>query len=338
MGLNSTQLTQLDKQIDENRTEMVIMSREDAIHLVSSNEKRQGPCTPLKVCSRSQNAILDGLRGATQPLYNDSIHRLVNTSWGSPVLLAVNDAHDLTSLLRNIGGFGTEIRYSTYRGQRYVILTGRPGLRQILRGTRYGIRNAQLVEFGIGQYGIRGSSLAGFRLSCYVAVGIEVLEWVFSDEATVADLLGGVFVELVKAGIGSVIGYAVATLVAGVTASAAMPLVAGAAVIFAVGIALNAIDNDLEIKATVKASLNYAIDNVRLMTEKIQPIDRHALERYKNEFINSVADAVIDTAFDEAKSWLLKKVPTHFIPNSPDFNWPKAPNLPRLPNFNFPKF
>jgi len=62
MGLNSSQLNQLDKQIDENRTELVIMSREDAVHLAASNEKRQGPCTPLKVCSRSQNWMLDGLR------------------------------------------------------------------------------------------------------------------------------------------------------------------------------------------------------------------------------------------------------------------------------------
>lgn len=338
MGLNSSQLTQLDRQMDENRTELVIMSREDAVHLAASNERRQSPCIPLKVCSRSQNWMLDGIRGATQPVYNDSIHRLVNTSWGSPVLLAVNDTYDLTLLLRNIGGFGTQIRYSTYRGQQYVILTGRPGLRQILRGTRYGIRNAQLVEFGIGHYGIRGSSLAGFRLSCYVAVGIEVLEWFFSDEATVADLLGGVFVELVKAGIGSAIGYAVATLVAGVAASAAMPLVAGAAMIFVVGIALNAIDNEMEIKATVKASLNYAVEHVQLITEKIQPIDTRTLERYKNDVINSVTDAVIDTAVDEAKSWLLDKIPSRLIPSTPDFNWPKAPNLPRLPNFNLPKF
>lgn len=338
MGLNSSQLTQLDRQLDENQTELIIMTRADATHLVASNEHRQMPCIPLKVCSRSQNKILDGIRGATQPLYNDSIHQLVNTSWGSPALLAVNDAYDLTSLLKKIGGFGTKIRYSTYKGQQYVILTGRPGLREILKGTRYGIRHAQLVEFGIGQYGIRGSSLAGLKLSCYVAVGIEVLEWFFSDEATVADLLGGVFVELVKAGIGTAIGYAVATLVAGVAASAALPLVAGAAVIFAVGIALNVVDNDLEIKATVKATLNYAVDNIRQLTERIQTIDTRALERYKADVINSVTEAIIDTAIDEAKSWLRDKVPAHLIPSTPDFEWPKAPSLPRLPNFNLPKF
>ncbi|MCU0124929.1 hypothetical protein N8H41_13205 [Pseudomonas vlassakiae] len=338
MGLNSSQLNHLDRQIDENRTELVILSREDAVHLAASNEARQGPCIPLKVCSRSQNWMLDGIRGATQPLYNDSLHQLVNTNWGSPALLAVNDAYDLTLLLKNIGGIGTQIRYSTYKGQQYVILTGRPGLRQILKGTRYGIRNAQLVEFGIGQYGIRGSSLAGLKLSCYVAVGIEVLEWFFSDEATVADLLGGIFVELVKAGIGTAIGYAVATLVAGVTASAAMPLIAGAAVIFAVGIALNVIDNDLEIKATVKASLNYAVEHIQQMTENIQIIDTRSLERYKNDVINSITDAIIDTAFDEAKSWLFDKIPSQLIPSTPDFSWPKAPSLPHIPNFNLPRF
>ena len=107
---------------------------------------------------------------------------------------------------------------------------------------------------------------------------------------------------------------------------------------FVVGIALNAIDNEMEIKATVKASLNYAVEHVQRITEKIQSIDTRTLERYKNDVINSVTDAVIDTAVDEAKSWLLDKIPSRLIPSTPDSNWPKAPNLPRFPNFNLPKF
>ncbi|MFV3383173.1 MULTISPECIES: hypothetical protein [Pseudomonas] len=339
MSLNSSQLAQIDKQIDENQTELVILSLEDARRLTATGEMQQSACQPPKMCTRSQTSMLDGMWGSTvQSVYNSTAHPFVNTSWGVPTLLGANDTYQLTMLLRNIGGFGTRIRYSTYRGRQYVILTGYPGLRRILNGTRYGIRNAQLVEVGIGQYGIRGSSLAGLRLSCYVAVAIEVLEWFFTDEATVADLLGGVFVELVKAGIGTAIGYAAAMLVAGVTASAAAPLVAGAAVIFAVGIALNVIDSDLELKTTVKASLNYAVDNIQRMTDKIRSIDKRAIERYKNDVINSLTDAIIETAYDEAKSWLLKKVPSQVLPRGTDFSWPKAPSLPRLPSFNLPKF
>jgi len=84
--------------------------------------------------------------------------------------------------------------------------------------------------------------------------------------------------------------------------------------------------------------LNYAVEHIQQMTEKIQVIDTRALERYKNDVINRITDAIIDTAFDEAKSWLLDKIPSHLMPSTPDFSWPKAPSLPRIPNFNLPKF
>ena len=87
------------------------------------------------------------------------------------------------------------------------MLTGFPGLRNKLKGTRYGIRNPQLIEMGIGKYGIRGISISGLKLSCYVAVGIEVLEWVFDDEAVISDLLVGIGMEFIKAAIATLVGY-----------------------------------------------------------------------------------------------------------------------------------
>ncbi|MNF63308.1 hypothetical protein D3C84_450060 [compost metagenome] len=99
-----------------------------------------------------------------------------------------------------------------------------------MKGTRYGIRNAQLVEVGIGKYGIRGSSVKGFKLSCYVAVGIEVLEWVFNDEAVLSDLFAGVGVKLIKAGIATAIGYAAAMAAGALFTAAAFPVAVGAVV------------------------------------------------------------------------------------------------------------
>ncbi|WP_263261199.1 hypothetical protein [Pseudomonas sp. RIT-PI-S] len=100
--------------------------------------------------------------------------------------------YNIGRLLRDIGGLGTKVRISVHNGRQYLILTGYPGLRRVLRGTRYGIRNPQLVEVGIGRYGIRGTSISGFKLSCYVAVGVEVLEWIFNDEAVMTDLFAGI--------------------------------------------------------------------------------------------------------------------------------------------------
>jgi len=53
----------------------------------------------------------------------------------------------------------------------------------------------------------------GFKPCCYVAVGIEVAEWVFSDKHVMSDVFGGIGVELIKAGIASALGYAAAMAV-----------------------------------------------------------------------------------------------------------------------------
>lgn len=188
---------------------------------------------------------------------------------------------------------------------------------------------------GIGRYGIRGSSVAGFKLSCYVAVGIEVLEWVFNDEALLSDLFAGIGVELIKAGIASAIGYAFATGFGAVVATAALPVVLGALVVFAVGFGLNEIDNRYGIKNSVKSGLRCAVDNISVLHEKATRISASDLQRYTEEVATSVIQAVIDQAYDETKSWILRKIQPGDIPLP---NWPRVPELPNLSNFKLPKF
>ena len=149
-----------------------------------------------------------------------------------------------------------------------------------MKGTRYGIRNAQLVEVGIGKYGIRGSSVKGFKLSCYVAVGIEVLEWVFNDEAVLSDLFAGVGVELIKAGIATAIGYAAAMAAGALFTAAAFPVAVGAVVVFGIGIGLNVLDNQYGIKNSVKSGMRYALHNIEQLHEKATRISIKDLQIY----------------------------------------------------------
>lgn len=101
--------------------------------------------------------------------YNGIPHTVVNTNCGVPAGMALIDIKNISILLRDIGGFGTEARISVHNGKQYLIITGYPGLRRKLKGTRYGVRNAQLLELGIGKYG--HSRIINKRLQAFMLGG-----------------------------------------------------------------------------------------------------------------------------------------------------------------------
>jgi hypothetical protein len=336
MGLSDTQLNQLDRDMDANHREMVVLSMDDANAMMAERNASSGLGTqPPQICYRTQPGMLDGLWGSSQSTYNATVHPYVNTTWGTPVALGAYDAYNITRLLNDIGGFGTKIRISVKNGQQYVVLTGYPGLRNRLKGTRYGIRNTQLVNVGIGKYGIRGSSIKGFRLSCYVAVGIEVLEWVFNDEAVLSDLFAGIGVELIKAGIATAVGYAAAMAAGILLTSAALPVVVGALFVFGIGIGLNALDNQYNIKNSVKSGMRYAVDNIRNLHDRATRISEKDLQLYTEQVASSIISELLDQAYNESKSWILRKIQPSDLPL---YNWPKITELPNLPTLKLPKF
>ena len=336
MGLSDTQLDQLDRDMDSNQREMVVLSMDDANAMMAERNASSSPVTQSpQICYRTQPGMLDGLWGNTQSIYNATVHQFVNTTWGAPAALGTYDAYNISRLLRDIGGFGTKIRILIKNGKQYVVLTGYPGLRNILKGTRYGIRNTQLVEVGIGKYGIRGSSLKGFKISCVTAVGIEILEWAFNDEAVLTDLFAGIGVELIKAGIATAIGYAIALLLGAFITSAAFPVVVGAIFVFAVGMGLNVLDSNFGIKDSVKTGMRYAVENIRTLHNQATKITAKDMQLYTEKLAVSIIDQVLDQAYDETKNWILRKVQPSEIPLP---SWPKAPVLPDLSKFQLPKF
>ncbi|MEE4375820.1 hypothetical protein V2K52_23575 [Pseudomonas alliivorans] len=336
MSLSDTQINQLGQDVDQNQREMIVLSMEHANLLVSERNVSHSPRTQqLQVCARTQPSMLDGLGGGVQSVYNATVHPLVNTSWAVPSFLGAYDAYNIGRLLSDIGGFGTKARISVKNGKQYLVLTGYPGLRRRLNGTRYGIRNAKLVEMGIGRYGLSAGAVKGFKLSCYVAVGIEVLEWFFNDEAVLTDLFGGIGVELIKAGIATALGYAAGLAAGAFFSAAALPVVVGAIIVFAVGIGLNELDNRYNIKSSVKSGMRYAADNVAELHETLTKISAKDLRVYTEDLATGILQSLMDKAVDETKSWVLKKIQPGELPFP---NWPKAPELPNFSGFKLPKF
>ncbi|MCQ3022575.1 hypothetical protein NLO85_18780 [Pseudomonas savastanoi] len=144
----------------------------------------------------------------------------------------------------------------------------------MLKGTRYLAQNAKLIEVGIGKYSLNGEAIKGFKLSAYVAVGIELLEHFLSDESVMSDLFVGVGVELVKAGIATAVGYAAAGVAGVFIGSAIIPVAIGVAFVFAASYFLNVIDNNNGIKSGLKEQVrlytDYTINHLEELGETLK--------------------------------------------------------------------
>ncbi|MBP0953930.1 hypothetical protein JTA33_26160 [Pseudomonas sp. 20GA0080] len=130
---------------------------------------------------------------------------------------------------------------------------------------------------------------------------------VFNDEAVLTDLFGGIGVELIKAGIATAHGYAAGLAAGAFFSAAALPVVVGAIIVFAVGIGLNELDNRYNIKSSVKSGMRYAADNVAELHETLTKISAKDLRVYTEDLATGILQSLMDKAVDETKSWVLKK-------------------------------
>lgn len=326
MMLSTHQLDLLDRELDRNRRELLILPVRESLYPLRQLNPFSPPTgnPPHFMCGPEEPSQMDHSWQAAQAGYNSTVHAFANTSWGVPSMLGAYDAYNLKNLARDIGGFGTKVRISVHKGRQYLILTGYPGLRNKLRGTRYGIQNPRLIEMGVGRYGIRGTSISGFKLSCYVSVGIEALEWIFDDNALMTDLFGGIGVELIKAGIASALGYAAAMGMGVGVAFATLPVLVGAVVVLAVGITLNAIDNHYAIKTKVKSALREAVDNIGDLPERFEARANETVQKLEHGLEN-ISARLAEFIYDEAKSWILRKLPSN----------EGHPRPPRIPDYIF---
>jgi hypothetical protein len=101
----------------------------------------------------------------------------------------------------------------------------------------------------------------GFVLGLVVSSGVEITDFIFNDEKTMCDLVGGIGVEAVKAGLGALTGFAVAAALT-FTGIAVLPLAGMLAVSFLVGVGLNELDNAYAIKQRVVTAMKAAPDNL----------------------------------------------------------------------------
>ncbi|APE49094.1 hypothetical protein BO996_15220 [Delftia sp. HK171] len=176
--------------------------------------------------------------------------------WVAPASLLVSDAYLITKTLIALGLAGARSYIKTTATGTYIIITGYAGLRrQLLQGTRFLAANPRMVQMGLGIRGLQNVAKGGFLLSLVVGAGIETLDFIFNDEKTMHDLVGGIGVEAVKAGLATMIAISAGALTASVTTLVIFSLGAMALAIFATGALLKHTDQRWKIKQNVITAL-----------------------------------------------------------------------------------
>ncbi|MDA8455805.1 hypothetical protein M4R22_13610 [Acidovorax sp. GBBC 3334] len=176
--------------------------------------------------------------------------------WVGPAAQGANDAIAITRTLNAIGMAGITSYVKTTATGTYIIIKGYSAQRSgALQGTRYLATHPKMLQLGLGMKSLQGIAKGGFMLGVVVSTGIEVMDFMFNNEKTMYDLVGGIGVEAVKGGLGGLVAYAAAAGVAGVTAVAVLPLVVMAVVAASGGVALNMLDNHYGIKQKVISAL-----------------------------------------------------------------------------------
>ncbi|MDA8522859.1 hypothetical protein [Acidovorax sp. NCPPB 4044] len=176
--------------------------------------------------------------------------------WVGPTAQSANDAVAITKTLNAIGMAGIKSYVKTTATGSYIIIKGYAAHRSgALTGTRYLATNPLMMKFGLGVQSLKGIAIGGFILGVTVSAGIEVIDFIFNNEKTMYDLVGGIGVEAVKGGLGGLVAYSFGLYAGSLTAIAVAPLMVMAIVAFGAGVLLNYADEQYQIKNKVIAAL-----------------------------------------------------------------------------------
>lgn len=145
------------------------------------------------------------------------------------------------------------------KGVEYVKITGRAGVRRILKGTRYAINNPQVLELGIGTAGKNAGIISGARFCIWFSLGYRAIELIFKNEYTVIDFVGDITMDMAKIIVTIFVtkilmaaGIGFATVI-----SATLPIAAGIILIITLGVivtyTLDYIDKKYQLSERLKA-------------------------------------------------------------------------------------
>lgn len=221
---------------------------------------------------------LDEFREIAQKLR----HTASNNVDADTVVSMVSPAQDLLlarNLINEVGLTGRAVTKNV-NGNTYIILKGYPGLRQTLTGTRYLATHPKIVDLAIGQRGVNRNLIKGTRLTIYLTVPVNVLQYLVDEEATLAQLIGTTAADLTKIGLATLVGAGAGFAAGAVTTVAAGPLVAAVAVGVAAGFTLDYLDEKFGVTSALVAALETAHDRtIGELGRQIYRFERNLIDR-----------------------------------------------------------
>lgn len=167
-------------------------------------------------------------------------------------------------------------------GKDYIKLTGYPAMRRILNGTRYSLRNPQILEMGIGIRGLGSSIVKGTKFCICCSLAWRAVELIFKSGHDLVDFLVDVTMDVAKIIVSSV----VVGVVGGVFVLLGAPVIVTTSVVIIAGIALNiglnALDDQLGLSASLKEKLRIALAEEQRINEWNQ--------QHSSPFLNLLAN------------------------------------------------
>ena len=210
---------------------------------------------------------------------------------GANYYASADDLRTLTKLVGDLGSFGAQAYVKTYGGKPHIILKGHPGLRKILTGTKYGIKNPKVVTMGLGKAGAIHAAKQGGIISVVLLTTYRVVDYFLTDEATLSQLVGTLATDIVKVGIATGASIAIASGVGALT-FAVGPIIAVIVVGIVIAVALDALDKQYGITDQIIAGLDELGDDVGAYIEN----KKKKLQRTAAGAVESVIDYAIDSA------------------------------------------
>lgn len=283
---------ELAKSMDSNQADILILTFPQYFSILEDKTKNN---------PRLENTIRTILANTSFGSYwRGTFSPNASQPWVGPAAQSANDVLAITKTLNAIGMAGITSYVKTTATGSYIIIKGYAAHRSgALTGTRYLATNPLMMKLGLGVQSLKGIAIGGFVLGVTVSTGIEVVDFIFNDEKTMYDLVGGIGVEAVKGGLGGLMAYGMGIAAGSFTAVAVAPLLTMAVFAFIGGFALNYYDDQFKIKSKVIDALKILPENTKQGLYKINEKSESWLNKIQNRTKDNVR-----IKFQELTDWL----------------------------------
>ena len=289
--LTEKEKKELQQKIQSNKHEVYVVSFEEMDAIIKSSPKGNKP---------SVQAAWQKIKG--------------KVGVGASYYASADDVVTMTKLIGDLGGIGARAYIKNYGGKPHIILKGHAGLRTILTGTKYGIKNPKVVSMGLGKAGAITAAKQGGILTVVLLSAYRVTDYFLTDQATLSQLIGTLATDIVKVGIAIAASIGAAVVMGGFTLAVG-PILAVVAVGFGVSMLLEYADNSLGITNRVIAGLdelgesasNYINDQkqraINAAGQAASQIIDHAIESAQALVINWAQNKLREYLYPSRKLW-----------------------------------